>query len=306
VTVVGTSIYLVSSKLKYEWWYGIHLVTYIAITLAFFHQVTSGSDLLANRIFLYYWYALYIFVFGNLLLFRFLRQGYLFMKYRFIVDRVVPEADNAFSVYITGREISRFSIKPGQFLIARFLDNKRWWQAHPFSLSFVPKDNCLRLTVKNVGDFTAEVSQIKKGTPVLIDGPLGTFTMEQSTNDKFLFIAGGVGITPIRALIEEIGSHGKNMILLYSNKTTDIIFKQELDSLSEEYGFALHYIVTEDPSFNGETGRVDAEKIQRLVPDVLSRDVYLCGPAPMMGALVHILRGLGLKKSELHYEKFSL
>lgn len=303
--IVGISIYIVRKRLKYETWYYVHLLTYLAIAFAWGHQLKLGSDF-TNQLFVYYWYALYIFVFGNVLIFRFLRQGLLFWRYRFRVENIVAEADGATSIYIGGKNLNRFTIQPGQFMILRFLDTKRWWEAHPFSLSFVPKDNLLRVTVKDVGDFTHEIHGLKKRTAILLDGPLGTFIQNKAHSDKYLFIAGGVGITPIRGLIEEIAPQKKDLVLLYSNKTQDIIFKEELDNLSKAHSFPLYYIVTQDPNFKGETGRLDAEKIKKLCPDFLERDIYLCGPVPMMEAIIKDLKSLGVPHSQLHYEKFTL
>jgi predicted ferric reductase len=178
ITVVFLSIYIVRKRLKYEIWYYTHLFTYLAILLAWGHQLKFGGDFIGNTLFTGYWYAIYIFVFANFFVFRYLRQGFLFYKYKFNVAKVVPETEDTTSVYISGNNLSRFSLQPGQFFILRFLDSKRWWQAHPFSLSFVPKDNQLRVTVKNVGDFTSEIPQLKPGTPLLLDGPLGTFTQK--------------------------------------------------------------------------------------------------------------------------------
>lgn len=305
VTIVFVSIYVVRRRLKYEIWYYVHLATYLAILFAWGHQLKFGGDFV-NNIFVWYWYGLYIFVFGNLFIFRWLRQGYLFLKYRFIVTEIVKEADGATSVYITGNNLSDFSVQPGQFFILRFLDKNRWWQAHPFSLSFVPKQNMLRVTIKNVGDFTSQIPQLKKGTPILLDGPLGTFTSAHAKKNKFLFIAGGVGITPIRSLIEEVAMRKKDIVLLYSNKTTDIIFKKELEVLAATYKFPIHYVVTEDSLYKGEKGRIDEKKIKRLVPDFLKRDIYLCGPVPMMNALIRSLKERGVDHAALHYEKFDL
>ena len=303
--IVGTSIYIVRRRLRYETWYYTHLMTYLAILFAWGHQLELGGDFI-NQIFVWYWYALYGFVFINFVLFRYFRQGYLWMKYRFAVESIIRETEDTISIYITGNNLAQFSIKPGQFFILRFLDKKRWWQAHPFSLSFVPKNNTLRITVKNVGDFTSEISSLKKGTPLLLDGPLGVFTKDAAKTGKYLFIAGGVGITPIRAVIEELVQFKKNIVLLYSNKTTDIIFKKELDVLSNKYPFPIVYILTDEPTYKGEKGRIDADKIKRLVPDFIKRDIYLCGPPPMMNALIQILIELGVSKDHIHYEKFDL
>jgi len=135
---------------------------------------------------------------------------------------------------------------------------------------------------------------------------LGTFTSKQATKDKYLFIAGGVGITPIRALIEELAPQKKDIVLLYSSKTQDIIFKKELDGLAKQYRFPICYVVTEDPSYKGEKGRIDQEKIKRLAPDFLKRDIYLCGPPPMMDALITQQQELGVTHASIHYERFAL
>lgn len=304
--IVGISIYIVRKRLKYETWYYVHLLTYVAVLFAWGHQLSLGSDFAKSPLFVYYWYALYIFVFGNVFVFRFLRQLYLLSVYKFEVEKVVPEADGSTSIYICGKDLSKFQINPGQFMILRFLDKKRWWEEHPFSLSAVPKDGLLRITVKDVGDFTHEIDGLKKGTPVLLDGPFGTFIRKKAKKDTYLFIAGGVGITPIRSLIEEIAGMKKDLVLLYSNKTQDIIFKKELEDLSKEYNFPIHYIVTQDPNFKGETGRLSAEKIKKLSPDFHDRDIYLCGPAPMMEAVIQDLEDSGVPHSQLHYEKFTL
>lgn len=307
IGIVFVSIYIIRKKLKYEVWYYIHLLTYLAVLLAFLHQLKVGTDFQGNKPFILYWYLLYGAVFANLLFFRFLRQIYLFAKYRFVVEKIIPETENATSVYIGGNSINKFKIQPGQFLIVRFLSKKFLWQVHPFSLSWVPKKNQLRLTIKHAGDFTSQVPAIKPQTPVLIDGPLGTFTADNAKKEAYLFIAGGVGITPIRSLIEELAPKQKNIILLYSNRTANnIIFKKELDELAKTYGFPIHYFITQDRKHTMRQGRLGEEKIRELVPDFRERDIYLCGPTGMMEHVIMQLKKAGVSNDQLHYEKFAL
>lgn len=297
ITIIGMSLYIVRRRLRYETWYFVHLFVYLAILLAFSHQLTFGGDFLRDPVFRAYWYVLYFFVFGNLLFFRFLRPLYLLARYRFKVSHLIPETHDTVSVYITGQNLNRLKTKPGQFIIVRFLDKQRWWEAHPFSLSYLPKNNTLRLTIKNVGDFTSKISQLKPGTSVYLDGPYGSFTIKKNNQPKYLFIAGGVGITPIRTLIEKL-SPTNNLILLYANKSdNDIIFKGELEELATQHTFPIHHLI----------GRLlDTETIKQLIPDFKDREVYLCGPPPMMAAVKKMLYSLGLPKHQLHYEKFSL
>ncbi len=306
VFVVFSSIYVARKHLKYEWWYGIHLLTYIAVLFAFGHQLTYGGDFAVNTLFVYYWYFIYTFVFGHTLIFRFGRIVFNFVRFQFRIDHMEKESGDAISVYITGRNLMNFQVKPGQFLIFRFLNKTYWWQHHPFSASYIPKNNMLRITVKNSGDFTGDISSIKKGTPVLIDGPYGTFTVLPTEKKMYLFIAGGIGITPIRSLIEQLAPHN-NVVLLYSSKlSNEFTLQKEIDLLSKQFAFPVTYIVTQEPTYKGEIGRIDEAKIKRLVPDVKKREIYICGPVPMMEGLKQVLLSVGVDQTSIHYEKFSL
>jgi predicted ferric reductase len=306
-TVVFLSIYIVRRKLKYEFWYAVHLLTYLAVILTWGHQLENGEDFVNNPAFVYYWYSLYIFVFGNVLLFRFIRPWFNTLKHGFYISDIIKENDEVISLYISGKNIENFKIKSGQFMILRFLDKNFWWEAHPFSLSYGSENRPLRITPKQLGDFTKKLSLLKKGTKVYIDGPYGVFTEEQSTEQKVLLIAGGIGITPIRSLLESMLLHKKDIIVLYTNKTQDeIVFKNELDLLNKKYPFSLHYILTQEKSEGFISGRLDKEKLQSLVKDVEEREIYICGPIPMTEVTREMMAELGVHKDKIHFEKFAL
>jgi predicted ferric reductase len=305
ISIVGLSYAIVKKHLQYELWYTVHLLAYLAIALAWGHQLKLGQDFQTNA-FIYYWYLLYAFVFGNVLFYRFMRPLYFFFENQFSVIDIKPETDTVRSVYISGKKLQSYPIKPGQFIILRFLDKKNWWKPHPFSLSQPVKDNLLRVSIKNSGDFTSQINMIKKGTRVLIDGPYGVFTLPKKSN-KLLFLAGGIGITPIRSLTEQATIQGKDIVLLYSNKTVkDIVFKKELDGLAKQYSFPIHYFVTDDPMFTGQKGRITKEKITELVPDIRDREIFICGPTPMMKSLRSDLLTLKVPAPQIHMEDFSL
>jgi predicted ferric reductase len=297
--IVFLSLYIVRQRLKYEIWYYIHLATYLAIILAWGHQLKLGNSFTHNKLFAYYWYLLYGGVLGSLIIFRFLRPIFNFWFYRFYVSNVIKETNSTTSIYISGRNIGKFRIAPGQFMILRFLSKELFWQAHPFSLSYVPKNNELRVSIKNVGDFTSEIPSVKLGTSVIVDGPYGIFTKKSATRNKFLFIAGGIGITPIRAMIEDL--KGQDGVLIYGNRSEkDVVFKNELDNLAREHGFAVHHVISD------EKRRVTIDLIQKLAPNLKEREIYICGPKPMMKQLIGDFRNLGLEKKQIHYEEFSL
>ena len=304
--VIATSLLIVRRRWRYETWYFTHLLTYAAILLAFGHQLEVGSDFQNNPTFVLYWYLLYIVAGGNFVWFRFLRPLLFFWRHRFYIDRVERETDEVASVYIGGRNIDQFPGQAGQFMILRFLAKSFWWQAHPFSFSQKPDGRFLRVTIKNVGDFTSNIPALKPGTLVFIDGPHGVFTEKPETKNKILLIGGGIGITPLRALAEEMIANGKDVSLLYGNRSgKNIALKNELDELAKSR-LRVNYVVSDDPSWTGIKGHVNATVIKNLVPDFSEREVYLCGPAPMMKSVRSELSKLGVQASLVHYEKFSL
>lgn len=305
---IGLSITIVRRKLKYETWYFVHLLNYIAIALIFGHQLRFGPSA-ENNTFLIYWYAAYLFTFGNLIWFRFLRPLWFFKKHDFHISRVVPEDPNgiATSIYITGDKIRNYKFKAGQFAIFRFLQCGYWTQAHPFSFSQLTENGELRITAKKLGDFTSLMPHLREGIEVIIDGPHGIFTPEVISKNKILCIAGGIGITPIRTLLEELGPQNKDIILLYSNKSpSEHIFAKELRDLAIKFNFKIKNIYSGEKIADAEFGFLDQEMLQRLVPDLKERDVFLCGPPPMMNALKTALTNLDLPKQQLHWERFAL
>lgn len=307
VVVGATSIYIVRSRVKFEAWYFVHLLVYVAVFLSFWHQIEVGTDLLMNQVFLYYWIGLYAVVFTLHAVFRWGAPLYSSLRHEFTVDKLVRESDSVVSVYIKGRDLKDFHVKPGQFMIFRFLKKGMWWQAHPFSMSMVPDGKHLRISVKEVGDFTSQMKGLKPGTRILIEGPYGVFTDFFGLSSKVLFIAGGIGITPIRSLMEEVVRKEHDAILLYGNRTKeDIVFKEELEKIAVKPKVRVRHILSQDPSFEGEKGRIDEEKIRRLVPDFKEREVFLCGPIPMMNALHETFRKMGIAPERIHYEKFEL
>ena len=202
-----------------------------------------------------------------------------------------------------------FPIEAGQFMIVRFWTKGFRWEAHPFSMSCLPNGNHLRLSIKGVGDFTRRISGINPGVSVFIDGPHGVFTSKRCSLSKILMIAGGIGITPIRSLAEEMSSAGRDVVIIYSNrKCTSIVFEKELNDLADAFPKRLKviHVISDDPAWSGEKGRIDREKISRLVPDFMEREVFICGPPQMMKAARSTLISIGVPDNRIYNERFAL
>jgi predicted ferric reductase len=303
------SVLVLLKRVRYELWYATHLVLYVAFGLTVLHQVVSGSDFTDHPAFKVYWVTLYAFVLANLLGYRLIRPLLAFARHRFVISRVVPEAGDVTSVYMDGKNLEAFRVEAGQFMIVRFLAKGFRGEAHPFSMSCFPDGKQLRLSIKRLGDFTRRIPELKPGTPVLIDGPHGVFSSRSCSSEKVLLIAGGIGITPIRALAEEMVGTGREVVLIYGNRNSEtLVFKGELDELAARAGAKLRlvYVMSDEPAWAGEKGRVDRERIARLVPDLADRDIYLCGPPVMMKGVRTALASLGVPSARVHDERFAL
>lgn len=306
VTVVFSSIYIARKHLKFETWYFVHLMVYAAIVLASFHQFVNGGSLVTSPLASAYWLGLYLFVALNLLIWRFGAMVYKFLRHDFRVSRVVRETPTVTSVYIKGRGLKRFGVRPGQFVLVRIFAKRLWWQEHPFTVSWIPHDDELRLSIRKVGDYTADIQELKPGARVGVSGPFGRFTSEVAVTKKRLFIAGGIGITPLRSLFEEAATDGVDSVLLYSNKTLeDVPLKKELDAIANPT-VRLEYVYSDEKVKGALHDFINGELIQKTVPDFSQRDIYICGPPAMMAAIVADLKALGVNMEQIHYERFAL
>ncbi len=301
--VATASVYIVRKRLKFETWYLVHLSVYVAIFLVFWHQINVGQSFSSHPLLRGLWTALYLFVATNVLYWRFSKVIIDYLRFRFEVAKVVHETDDVISIYIKVRGLARWKSQPGQFILVRFLTKTLVWQEHPFSMSQIPKEGCLRITVKNVGDYTALLQGLKPGTKLMVSGPFGSFTSALTANPKKLFLAGGIGLTPLVALMEEAGIRSDSVFLYGVRTKQEAVLMSELSQLIEPKRM---FLLTSAGTTTGPARRISADLIAEIVPDYLSRDIYLCGPPVMMEAIVQQLKLKSFPLAHLHYERFSL
>jgi predicted ferric reductase len=303
IVVVISSIVIARRRLPYETWHAVHLTAYAAIALGWFHQIPTGNELVVDHVAADYWRSLYVATLAVLVAFRFGAPIANAFRFGFRVEAVVAEGPGVVSLRIGGRRLERLQAQPGQFFIWRFLTRRDWWRAHPFSLSAAPGGSALRITVKELGDFTHRLGEIPVGTRVLAEGPLGVFTDAVRAREKVLLIAGGIGITPIRALLEEMEG---DLVVVYRVLTEDdVIFRDELDVLAASRAFMLHVVVGDHATDEGRN-LLSPEHLRALVPDIAEREVYLCGPPAMTVAIERNLRHTNVSRKHVHVERFAL
>lgn len=299
------SIAIIRRKVRYETWYVAHLGMYVAIFLTLGHQTEFG-DFADSLGWAMYWNVLNVGALALLFVYRFGRPALAFYKHRFVIQKVVREGGGVTSLYITGKNLDQFSFKPGQFANLLILSRKHFF-AHPFSFSAAPNGEYLRFSIKDCGDYTCKVCLCEPGTSVIIDGPLGVFTEQKSETGKYLLLAGGIGITPIRALAEALSREGKDVVLMYAARTPeDLVFRNELEAFTCKRSYILNNVMKGSEQSGFEYGRIDLERIKKFAPDFAQRDAYICGPAPMILSLEKQLCDVGMPSSQLHSEMFKM
>jgi predicted ferric reductase len=308
VMVGVSSMRAARRRLSYETWFGLHLYAYLAIALAFLHQLFVGGDFMHDQLAAIYWIGLYLVTVALVIGFRFGQPLVTTLRHRFRVAAIVQESPDVVSLYLDGRQLDRLAVRSGQYFVLRFLTRDDWWRAHPYSISSAPNGRWLRFTIKNLGDDSGRVRQLAVGTRVFVEGPYGVLTGARRTRPAVTLIGGGIGITPLRALLESLAAAPGQLTLIYrTSGPDDLVFRHELDALARLRGARIHYLVGSRSGSGGgrlPAPRLDAATIARLVPGIASHDVYLCGPEGLMDSVSTALDELGVPRAQRHVERF--
>lgn len=290
--------------IPYDTWYHVHLLTYAAVFLTFWHQLSTGNDFAVEPVAKTVWYGLYGSVTALVLWYRILSPIRLNLKHRMRVQAVIEETPGIVSVLISGRKLHRMGAEAGQFFRWRFLAPGMRFSSHPYSLSASPRPNMLRITVKAIGDHSAALRELAPGTRVWAEGPYGALTADKRSRGKVLLVAGGVGITPMRTLFETLPGASGDLTLLYrANTTQDLALWDELAVISKERGARLMYAVN---SPEGERPDISADSLRRKLPDIEDHDVFMCGPPGFAQEVYAALRGAGVPARRIHHESFEM
>jgi len=286
-------------RMRYETWYYLHFYTYLAIALAFSHQFADGASFINSLAARFWWSALYLTVALLVLWYRIVVPWRAFVRHAFRVAGVKDEAPGVVSVYIAGRKLDELAAEPGQFFRWRFLSRSMWWSAHPYSLSAMPGKDMLRITVKALGDHSRAMRSLRPGTRVWAEGPYGAFTHDGNVRGVVL-IAGGVGITPLRAMFASLP--GRVTLVYRARRWEDIVFRDELDAIARARGATVRYVVGSRRELGGDP--LSASALRQEIPGLDKHDVYVCGPAGMTSSVAAALVAAGVPRRRVHYESF--
>jgi predicted ferric reductase len=300
-----TNLPVVRKRLSYETWTGLHLYAYLATVLGLGHQLVGGTDFAAHPLARAYWVGLFIVTFGLIAVFRFVAPVVLLVRHRFRIEQVVIESSDVVSIYVTGRNLDRLPVRAGQYFRFRLLVRNEWWRSHPFSLSAEPDGRTLRFTVKAIGDFSARLQTQDRGARVMLEGPCGSLTTAVRRRHRVALIGGGIGVTPLRALFEELAGKSDVKLIYRASSPQDTVFSEEFEELTRQPGADVTYLVGRRGNPNMPENPLSPAMILSIVPDIETRDVFLCGPNAMMDTVIESLDLLGVPRDRIHSERFA-
>jgi len=312
VMVVVTSVKKARRRLRYESWHLIHLYGYLGAGLALPHQLWTGTDFLSSTTATVFWWALYGVCVGAVLVFRVGLPLWRSLSSPLRVLDVKAEGPGVTTVTVGGRGVRRMPVRAGQFFQWRFLDGPGWTRGNPYSISAAPDGRTLRLTAAHAGDGSARLAMLRPGTRVLVEGPYGRMHDGVRAHRKVLLMGSGIGITPMRALLEELEQAPGDVTVVHRVRSRhDAVLTDELAALAASRG--ARYLLVEGPRVPDRQSWLpaqarhltDVQALREIVPDLEHHDVYLCGSDGWMTAARTAAIEAGVAPDAVHLERFT-
>jgi predicted ferric reductase len=298
-----SSIRAIRKRLRYESWLFAHWYAYPAVLLAFGHELSAGASFVHASWPTLLWTWLHVFVAGLVMWYRVLLPCGRVLSHHVYAVAVRPAGGRAMHIDLEGNNLGAYDPQPGQHLRLRVLDGDRWWQSHPFSFSAVPHRDRWRITVSSDGDYTRRIDEVSPGTRVAISGVYGHLRPSSRTRNRVALIAGGSGITPLRALIEAFPKNVDTRILYRAHSADDVILRSELDRLAHVHRSTVDYLIgPRNPNLIIDV--LAPNSLLGLIPDLDQRDIYVCGHAGFVDTVCSSLHELGVPPARIHSERF--
>jgi predicted ferric reductase len=290
--------------LPYEIWRVVHIVMYAMFGLGVYHALQTGT--IINS---FLPMKALVFFLSGLVLLSFLRRAMTLLG-RFSSPRKLL-ALNQLTDQIIQLEVEKKADlwRGGQFMFLALRDRHRYWGAHPFSITMPPTATSLVFTIRQVGDFTKGLSQLSPQTKIYLEGPYGCFNLPVRPEPALVFVAGGIGITPIISMLRELraASWATPAALLWSvREEADLVYRDELNAMSKETA-AFHWEAVITGEMKGDSPKmpITAPMVRELFPKETNPLIYLCGPWPLVKNMFQGLLETGIKKERMRYERFS-
>ncbi len=300
--------------LEYDRWRMTHsALAMAAMVLALWHVFAAGHylDLPWKRglwlLLVAAWMAIVLFV-------RVIRPWRLSQR-PWRVSEVRPEQGRVFTLVLEPAAGQRLRFAPGQFAWLTLRHSPWSMREHPFSIaSSATRDDRIELSIKELGDFSAAIKDMKPGETAWLDGPYGTFSVDHHPDSAgFVFIAGGIGIAPVMSMLRTLAERGdrRPLLLIYGNRVWDrVAFREELEQLQQRLELeVVHSLIDPPDGWAGEQGLITQALLARQLGARDGRlrangEYFVCGPTEMTQSVESALAALGVDPRRVHSELF--
>lgn len=311
VGLIVTSIWRLWLRLSYEAWRILHNIFSVAVVgFAFYHilRVDYYMSLPIQRIL----WIVYILICAGMLLYIRLIKPLRLLKYPYQITEIIKERGKTWTMVLEPIDHAGMDFKAGQVAWPSVGHPPFFITEHPFSFASAeghPKR--IEFAIRELGDWTSQVGDFEMGTRVYIDGPYGTFDMEDHPGEGYVFIAGGIGSAPVMSMLRTMAERDDQqpVTFFYGNPTWEsVTFRDELEILKEKLNLNLVHVLERPPEdWEGETGYITQDVLERHLPKNCAKCVYfICGPLPMIKIVTHGLRELGVKRDRIHSENYTM
>lgn len=232
----------------------------------------------------------------------------------YVVERVTESAGDAVTLEVRADEHAGLPFRPGQFAWLKIGSSCFVFEEHPFTIaSTAEAPHRKQFTIKALGDFTELVRGVRPGRRVFLDGPYGQMTIDGLDGARgFVFIAGGIGVTPMLSMLRTLadrGDHRRHLLLVGARSEREVVLRPEIEELRRRLRLTVVYVLAEPPDgWRGERGRIGGGLLDRWVPTRAPErhDYFVCGPPAMVVDVGESLMTLGIPARRIHTERFEV
>ncbi len=193
--------------------------------------------------------------------------------------------------------------KPGQYVhyVLHHLPTDDRGSDRWFTNAAAPFENNIRITTRTSGkgsSFKKKLEELEIDKWIEISVIEGEFTLDDPEK-QYVFLAGGIGITPYRSIITQLNHDKKpiNITLIYANSDQSVVYKEELEEVAKNNSnFKIHYVFSPE--------HIDENKIKEVVPDIKTPIFYASGPEPMVEAMIEMLKKMGILEEHIKHDSF--
>jgi predicted ferric reductase len=287
-------------KLPYQLWKQTHKFLGVAFFIGGIHSFFIPSDI-SNYQPLYIFMAIIVGMGLICWIYRTVLGAIMVKKHRYEIIKTEKLNNSVMAVTMkpTGLPLK---YKPGQFVYVSFEDQDLTREYHPFSLVSAPKEENIRVMVKYLGDFTKSLDKLTEGTGAKVEGAYGQFYKVARPELPQIWIAGGIGIAPFLGIAKSLDLRANTMVDLYycAAKESDLVSLNEFKMIAEANpNFRIFPFVSE------KYGRMDSGLVDKLSGQLENKEIFLCGPGPMMTGFKKQFKNMGIKLELIHSEEFS-